>query len=93
MIGKIKREFSVESHPYPDLVIYEVSLDDLEQLEKETLTVNEDFSFFLFSSAVFISFVNEVTEALKPHIHGRGRLLITALKKPYQGFLPKDAWD
>lgn len=45
MTQKIKREFSVESHPYPGLVIYEISRDDLDQIERETLTVNEDLVF------------------------------------------------
>ena len=56
MAERIKREFSVESHPYTGLVLYEVSLDDLNQLEKETIAVNEDFSFALFSATAAISF-------------------------------------
>ncbi|MBM3528473.1 MAG: hypothetical protein FJX62_10300 [Alphaproteobacteria bacterium] len=36
---------------------------------------------------------NEVVEALKPHIQGRGRLMVTYLNRPYQGLLPKDAWE
>ncbi len=36
---------------------------------------------------------DEIVEALKPHIQGRGRLLVVELKRPYQGYLPKDAWD
>src|SRR6266404_1109450 len=56
MVGKIRREFSVESRPYTDLVLYEVSLDDLNQFEAETLTTAEDFSFALFSVTAAISF-------------------------------------
>lgn len=56
MVGKIKREFSVESHPLRELVLYEVSLDDLNQLETETLTIGEDFSFALCCLTVAISF-------------------------------------
>jgi hypothetical protein len=56
MVGKIRREISVESHPYTGLVLYEVSLDDLNQLEADTLTVGEDFSFALFAVTAAISF-------------------------------------
>jgi hypothetical protein len=51
-----KEEFDVERHPYTGLVIYEVSLDDLNRLEKETLSVSEDFAFALFFAATAISF-------------------------------------
>jgi hypothetical protein len=40
----IRREFVVERHEVTGVVIYEVTGEDLEQLEKETLTVGEDFS-------------------------------------------------
>ena len=53
---KIKREFVVERHEVSSMVIYEVTGEDLEQLEKETLTVGEDFSFALASLSVAISF-------------------------------------
>ena len=36
---------------------------------------------------------NDVTDALKPHMFGRGRLLVSYLQKPYQGLLPKEAWE
>jgi hypothetical protein len=52
----IKRELIVESHPITGLICYEVSLEDLNQLEKETLAVGEDFSFGLFCLATAISF-------------------------------------
>ncbi len=56
MAGKTRREFDVENHPYPGLVLYEVTLDDLDALEKETLSVGEDFSFALFGIATALSF-------------------------------------
>jgi hypothetical protein len=36
---------------------------------------------------------NEVVDALRPHIKGRGRMLVTKLRRPYQGLLPNDAWE
>src|ERR1700685_861250 len=56
MTGRVKREFSVESHPYTELVLYEGSLDDINQLEQYAISVNEDFSFGLVSITVAISF-------------------------------------
>ena len=53
---KIRREFAVERHEVTGVVIYEVTGEDLEQLEKETLTVGEDFSFALASLSVALSF-------------------------------------
>src|ERR1700694_5095908 len=35
---------------------------------------------------------NDVVEVLKPHMQGRGRLLVAPLATPYQGLLPKEAW-
>jgi hypothetical protein len=35
----------------------------------------------------------EVVNNLKPYMQGRGRLLVTPLSRPYQGLLPKDAWE
>jgi hypothetical protein len=56
MAGKVRREIAVESHPYTGLVLYEVSLDDLNQLESELVSVGEDFSFALFCITTAISF-------------------------------------
>lgn len=53
---RVTREFVVERHAVTSVVIYEVTGEDLEQLEKETLTVGEDFSFALALLAVAISF-------------------------------------
>jgi hypothetical protein len=53
---KITREFVVERHAVTSVVIYEVTGEDLEQLEKETLTVGEDFSFALAAISVALSF-------------------------------------
>ena len=51
-----KREFHIESHPYTGLVLYEVSLDDLDRLETETLSVGQDVSFCLAALAIALSF-------------------------------------
>ena len=42
---RTKQEFLVERHAFTSVTIYEVTADDLEQLERETLTISEDFSF------------------------------------------------
>jgi hypothetical protein len=55
MIKRIREEFDVERHRFPGLVLYEVSSDDLDHLEKETLSVGEDFSFFLACLTTAIS--------------------------------------
>jgi hypothetical protein len=36
---------------------------------------------------------NEVVEALRPYIQGHGRMLVAQLQRPYQGHLPKEAWE
>lgn len=46
----------MERHPYSGLVLYEISGDDLDQLENEGLAVGEDFSFALFGISVAVSF-------------------------------------
>jgi hypothetical protein len=56
MTGRITREISVESHQITGLVIYEVSIDDLNQLEAETLAISEDFSFAVFCITAAFSF-------------------------------------
>ena len=56
MADKLTREFVVERHAVTRVVIYEVTCEDLEQLEKETLTVGEDFSFALATLSVAIAF-------------------------------------
>ena len=35
----------------------------------------------------------EVVDNLKPYVQGHGRLLVAPLTRPFQGILPKDAWD
>ena len=37
--------------------------------------------------------VQEVAEALRPHVSARGLVLVTELRRPYQGWLPKEAWE
>ncbi len=69
MAGKIKRELSVETHQIMSLVVYEVSLDDLEQLEVETLMISEDFAFAIFAATAAISF--SVTLATVDILPGR----------------------
>ncbi len=36
---------------------------------------------------------DEIADNLKPYIQGHGRLLIVPLTRPFQGFLPKAAWE
>ena len=35
----------------------------------------------------------EVVDALRPHMAGRGRMLVVPVVRPYQGLLPKAAWE
>jgi len=67
MPERVKREFLVERHAFTSFVLYEVTREDLEQLEKETLTVGEDFSFALFALAVAISFTVTLATVDIPH--------------------------
>jgi hypothetical protein len=53
---KITREFVVERHAVTSVVLYEVTGEDLELLEQETIAVGEDFSFALASLSVALSF-------------------------------------
>jgi hypothetical protein len=46
----------VERHPYSGLILYEISGDDLDLLEREGLSVGEDFSFALFGMSIAVSF-------------------------------------
>lgn len=56
MVEKKQESIFVERHPYAGLVIYEVAGEDLDQLEKETLSVGEDFTFSVFCLSVAVSF-------------------------------------
>jgi hypothetical protein len=49
MAAGTKRQISVESHRITKLVVYEVAVDDLNQLERETLSIPEDLSFGIFA--------------------------------------------
>jgi hypothetical protein len=53
---RIKEEFFVERHSYTGFVLYDITGDDLDNLERETLTISEDFSFASIATAVAISF-------------------------------------
>lgn len=53
---KVKQEFLVERHAYTSVVLYEVTADDLDQMERETLSVSEDFSFAIAAIAIAVSF-------------------------------------
>jgi hypothetical protein len=53
---KTKQELFVEKHSYGTLVLYEITGDEVELLENETLIVSEDFSFALAALSVAISF-------------------------------------
>ena len=50
-----KEHIVVERHTYAELILFEVTDDELEQLKKEALTVGEDFSFFLVGISVAIT--------------------------------------
>ena len=56
MTQKIKEEFYVERHAYTWVVLYEITADDLDQLEAASLSVSEDFSFALAALAIAVSF-------------------------------------
>lgn len=62
----IKREFDVERHAVTSVVIFEVMGEDLEHLEKETLTVGEDFSFALASFSIALSFTVTLSTVVIP---------------------------
>ena len=47
----------VERHTYAELILFEVTNDELEQLKKEVLTVGEDFSFFLVGISVAVTVI------------------------------------
>lgn len=66
MAEKVKREFFVERHAVTSVVLYEVTGEDLEQLEKETLTVGEDFSFALAALSIAASFTVALTTVTIP---------------------------
>ena len=67
MTERMRREFTVDRHEVTSIVLYEVTGEDMEQLEKETLTVGEDFSFSLALAAFAISFtVTLVTVTIPP---------------------------
>jgi hypothetical protein len=50
-----KEEIIVERHTLEALVIYEVTSHELEQMERETLSVSEDFSFALAGLSIGIT--------------------------------------
>ena len=66
MAEKLTREFVVERHAVTRVVIYEVTGEDLEQLEKETLTVGEDFSFALATLSVAATFTITISTVTIP---------------------------
>lgn len=53
-----KEELLVERHPFSGLVLYEVSGDEMDQIEKETLSISEDFSFGIAGLSVALSFMS-----------------------------------
>lgn len=56
MTGK-KEEIDVERHSFGGLVLYEVTSDEIEQIERETLSVAEDLTFAVLGLSVGISFL------------------------------------
>jgi hypothetical protein len=56
MAPKKPGNIEVERHPYGGLVIYEVSGDELDTLEKETAAISEDLSFALVGLSFGVAF-------------------------------------
>src|SRR5665213_1795664 len=56
MTGK-KEEIDVERHSFGGLVLYEVTGDEIEQLERETLSIAEDLVFATFGLTLGASFL------------------------------------
>lgn len=50
-----KEQITVERHAFEALVIYEVTGQELEQMERETSTVSEDFSFALAGLSIGVT--------------------------------------
>jgi len=50
-----KYRLSIERHSYAELVLYEVTKDELDQMEREVGAVGEDFSFFLVGLTLAIT--------------------------------------
>jgi len=56
MVIKKAENIEVERHPYGGLVIYEISGDELDTLEKETAAISEDLSFALVGLSFGVAF-------------------------------------
>ena len=56
MAIKKAENIEVERHPYGGLVIYEISGDELDTLEKETAAISEDLSFALVGLSFGVAF-------------------------------------
>jgi hypothetical protein len=54
-------EIAVERHLYRALVLYDVTGDELDQLESERLTLSQDFSFAAVGLSVGVSFLIGIT--------------------------------
>ena len=52
-----REEIPVERHPYHGLHLYEVTGDELDQLQQEAFSVGEDFSFALVGITLAVSFL------------------------------------
>src|ERR1041385_3101951 len=50
-----KEQIIVERHSFESLVIYEVTGQELEQMERETLSISEDFSFAVAGLSVAVT--------------------------------------
>jgi hypothetical protein len=57
MANRRKEHIVIERHQYAELILFEVTDDELEQLKKEVFTVGEDFSFFLVGLSVAITII------------------------------------
>lgn len=52
-----KEEIEIERHSFAGLILYEVTSDELEQLERETLSISEDLTFATVGFTLGISFL------------------------------------
>ena len=52
-----KEEISIERHRFEGLILYEVTSDEVDQLERETLSISEDLTFATIGATAAISFL------------------------------------
>jgi hypothetical protein len=81
-----KEQINVERHSLSSLVIFEVTGEELEQLEAETLSLSEDFSFALAGLTIAV-------DALRPLMGESDNLFVTEITRKNNGQLSRKAWD